>query len=309
MIQINSSTKIVVLMGGESSEREISILSGKNVSDSLLINGFKPIIFDCKGDFIEELIKINPDVCFNALHGSGGEDGEVQSLLEQNNIPYTHSGVISSKLAMNKVFSKNLFFENKINTPIYKVIKINDLKNLNRKIPFVIKPIQEGSSNGVYVILNESDRNKILNIEKSWDYGEKILIEDYIKGKELSCAVFNGKATEVMEIKSKNNFYDYEAKYSPGGSKHIIPANIPKEVYSLAREITLKCHKIFGCRGISRTDFRWNKDKFLEGLFVLEVNTQPGMTSTSLVPELLKKEGISYNNLILYLLEDASCNR
>ena len=309
MIQINKSTKIVVLMGGESSEREISILSGKNVSDSLFNNGLKPISFDCKGDFIEELIKINPDVCFNALHGLGGEDGEVQSLLEKNNIPYTHSGVISSKLAMNKVISKNLFSENKINTPISEVIKINDLKNLKRKKPYVVKPIHEGSSNGVYVILNESDRNKVLNIEKSWIYGEEIIIEDYIKGKELSCAVFNGKATEVMEIKAKNNFYDFESKYSPEGSKHIIPANIPKEVYSLTREISLKCHEIFGCKGISRTDFRWDEDKFLEGLFVLEINTQPGMTSTSIVPELLKKEGISYNSLIIYLLEDASCDR
>ena len=309
MVKINKNTKIVVLLGGESLEREISISSGENIIKSLSSLGFNAIPFDCKGDFIKNLIKIKPDVCFNALHGLGGEDGSVQSLLEKNNIPYTHSGISSSGICMNKVLSKELFLKNNINTPKYKLIKINNISNLSKAIPFVIKPVQEGSSNGVYVILNESDRNKLPKIKKSWIYGESVLIEDYIEGIELSCAVFNNKPTEVVEIKTKNTFYDFDAKYAPGASDHIIPANIPIEIYNLVKKTALKCHNIFGCRGVSRTDFRWSGENNVESLFALEINTQPGMTITSLVPELLEKQGISYSDLILYLLEDASCDR
>jgi len=309
MININKNTKIVVLFGGDSLEREISISSGENIIKSLSSKGFNVIPFDCKGDFIEKLIKIKPDVCFNALHGLGGEDGLVQSLLEKNNIPYTHSGIVSSETCMDKVLSKELFLRNNINTPKYKIIKISNIDNLNKKLPFVIKPTQEGSSNGVYVILNESDRNKLLEIKKSWIYGERVLVEDYIGGIELSCAVFNNKPTEVVEIKTKNTFYDFDAKYESGASDHIIPANIPIKIYNLVKKTALKCHSLFGCRGISRTDFRWNGENNEGSLFVLEINTQPGMTDTSLVPELLEKQGISYNDLILYLLEDASCDR
>ena len=309
MVKINKNTKIVILLGGESLEREISISSGENIIKSLSSQGFNAIPFDCKGDFIKNLIKIKPDVCFNALHGLGGEDGSVQSLLEKNNIPYTHSGISSSKICMNKVLSKELFLKNNINTPMYELIKINNISNLNKTLPFVIKPVQEGSSNGVYVILNESDKNKLLNIKKSWIYGESVLIEDYIGGIELSCAVFNNKPTEVVEIRTKNTFYDFDAKYEPGASDHIIPANIPIEIYNLVKKTALKCHNIFGCRGVSRTDFRWSGENNVESLFALEINTQPGMTITSLVPELLEKQGISYSDLILYLLEDASCDR
>ena len=309
MVKINKNTKIVILLGGESLEREISISSGENIIKSLTSQGFNAIPFDCKSDFIKKLIKIKPDVCFNALHGLGGEDGSVQSLLEKNNIPYTHSGISSSKICMNKVLSKELFLKNNINTPKYELIKINNISNLNKTLPFVIKPVQEGSSNGVYVILNESDKNKLLNIEKSWIYGESVLIEDYIEGIELSCAVFNNKPTEVVEIKTKNTFYDFDAKYEPGASDHIIPANIPIKIYNLVKKTALKCHNIFGCRGVSRTDFRWTGENNVESLFALEINTQPGMTITSLVPELLEKQGISYSDLILYLLEDASCDR
>ena len=309
MIKINKNTKIVILLGGESLEREISISSGENIIKSLSSQGFNAIPFDCKGDFIKNLIKIKPDVCFNALHGLGGEDGSVQSLLEKNNIPYTHSGISSSEICMNKVLSKELFLKNNVNTPKYKLIKINNISNINKALPFVIKPVQEGSSNGVYVILNESDRNKLSKIKKSWIYGESVLIEDYIEGIELSCAVFNNKPTEVVEIKTKNTFYDFDAKYEPGASDHIIPANIPIEIYNLVKKTALKCHNIFGCRGVSRTDFRWSGENNVGSLFALEINTQPGMTITSLVPELLEKQGISYSDLILYLLEDASCDR
>ena len=309
MVKINKNTKIVILIGGESLEREISISSGENIIKSLSSQGFNAIPFDCKGDFIKNLIKIKPDVCFNALHGLGGEDGSIQSLLEKNNIPYTHSGISASKICMNKVISKEVFLKNNINTPKHKLIKINNISNTNMALPFVIKPLQEGSSNGVYVILNESDKNKLPKIKKSWIYGESVLIEDYIEGIELSCAVFNNKPTEVVEIKTKNTFYDFNAKYEPGASDHIIPANIPIEIYNLVKKTALKCHNIFGCRGVSRTDFRWSGENNIESLFALEINTQPGMTITSLVPELLEKQGVSYSDLILYLLEDASCDR
>ena len=309
MVKIDKNTKIVVLLGGNSSEREISISSGKNVIKSLISKGLNIIPFDCKGDYINKLIKIQPDVCFNALHGLGGEDGLVQSLLEKNNIPYTHSGITSSKLCMNKASSKKIFVKNNINTPEYEILKIDNINDLKRTIPFVIKPIQEGSSNGVYVFFNESDRNRLLEIQNSWIYGEEVLVEDYIEGVELSCAVFDNEPSEVVEIKTKNTFYDYNAKYKSGGSDHIIPANIPNKIYNLVKKTAYDCHNLFGCRGISRTDFRWSGGSNKESLFVLEINTQPGMTSTSLVPELLENKGISYNDLILYLLEDASCRR
>ena len=233
----------------------------------------------------------------------------MQSLLEKNNIPYTHSGIASSKLCMNKASSKKIFVKNNINTPEYEILKIDNINDLKRTIPFVIKPIQEGSSNGVYVFFNESDRNRLLEIQKSWIYGEEVLIEDYIEGVELSCAVFDNEPSEVVEIKTKNTFYDYNAKYKSGGSDHIIPANIPNKIYNLVKKTAYDCHNLFGCRGISRTDFRWSGGSNKKSLFVLEINTQPGMTSTSLVPELLENKGISYNDLILYLLEDASCRR
>ena len=300
---------IVVLMGGSSSEREVSLSSGKNVFNALIEIGMKVNSIDCCGDFIPELRKINPDICFNALHGGGGENGEIQSILEKEKIPYTHSGVISSILAMNKMFSKNLFIENNINTPLYEIIKINNLTAIERKLPFVIKPINEGSSKGVYTILNESDKNNLEKIQNSWLYGDEILIEDYIEGKEITCSVYDGNVTEVMEVFTKNSFYDYEAKYIKGASKHIVPAKISSEIYELVQEISLKSHNIFGCKGVTRSDFRFNEKLGNKGLFILEINTQPGMTPTSLVPELVGINGISYNSLVLLLLEDASCNR
>lgn len=300
---------IAVLMGGNSSEREVSLASGKNVLNALVDSGFKVTGIDCTGDFVSHLRVVNPDICFNALHGQGGEDGVIQSLLEQEKIPYTHSGVKSSILAMNKLYSKNLFIKNNINTPGYQIIKINKLLEIEYSLPFVIKPINEGSSKGVYAILSESDKSNLINIQDSWIYGDEVLIEDYIKGKEITCSVYEGEATEVMEVVTKNSFYDYEAKYTNGGSQHIVPAEIPSPIYKLAQKISQKAHKIFGCKGVTRSDFRLNQDLGSEGLFILEINTQPGLTPTSLVPELLGKNGITYCDLVISLLEDASCNR
>jgi len=300
---------IAVLMGGNSSEREVSLSSGRNVLNALGEIGFKTTSIDCTGDFVSLLRNINPDICFNALHGKGGEDGAIQSILEQERIPYTHSGVVSSILAMNKMYSKNLFIKHNINTPAHQIIKINKLTEIEFNLPFIIKPINEGSSKGVYAILSESDKSNLINIQNSWIYGDEVLIEDYIKGKEITCSVYEDKATEVMEVVTRNNFYDYEAKYSDGASHHIIPAKIPSSIYKLTQEVALKVHKIFGCKGVTRSDFRLNQELDSKGLFILEINTQPGMTPTSLVPELLSKDGVTYCELVLSLLEDASCNR
>jgi D-alanine-D-alanine ligase len=300
---------IAVLMGGDSSERDVSLSSGNNVLYSLSNMGFKTTAIDCIEDFLDVLMEVNPDICFNALHGGDGENGSMQRLLEREGIHYTHSGVTASMNAMNKLFSKNLFLENDINTPPYEIVNVDKLNMIQRKNPFVIKPINGGSSKGVYAILNESDKLGISSIQNFWCYGDKVLIEDYIEGKELTCAVFNGNPTGVMEVIAKNNFYDYDSKYSDDGSEHIIPAEIPSEIYSLVQDISLKTHKIFGCRGVTRSDFRWNNKLNSKGLFILEINTQPGMTSKSLVPELVKKLGFSFNDLVLSLVEGASCNR
>ena len=300
---------ILVLMGGESSEREVSLSSGKNVLNSLFELGFRTKSLDCSGNFIPKLRNIDPDICFNALHGKGGEDGKIQGLLESEGIPYTHSGVYASSLAMNKAFSKELFKKNNIKTPSYKIIKINELRKIKYKKPFVIKPINEGSSKGVYAILNESGMNNLIDIQKTWVYGDKVLIEDYIKGKEITCSVNGNQVTEVMEIFTNTDFYDYEAKYTNGASEHIIPAKIPSSISKLVQEISLKAHKIFKCKGVTRSDFRFDENFGSEGLFILEINTQPGMTSTSLVPELFGRIGFSFKDLVISLLEDASCNR
>ena len=300
---------VAVLMGGWSSEREVSLASGKACSTALRIAGYRVSEIDVDRDIANILAKTRPDICFNALHGKGGEDGKIQGLLESEGIPYTHSGVYSSSSAMNKAFSKELFKKNNIKTPSYKIIKINELRKIKYKNPFVIKPINEGSSKGVYVILNESGMNNLINIQNTWVYGDKVLIEDYIKGKEITCSVNGNQVTEVMEIFTNTDFYDYEAKYTNGASEHIIPAKIPSSISKLVQEISLKAHKIFKCKGVTRSDFRFDENFGSDGLFILEINTQPGMTSTSLVPELFSRIGFSFNDLVISLLEDASCNR
>ena len=307
--EIKPFSKVAVLHGGSSSEREISLITGKAVFKSLQLKGIKAILIDTIEPFIEVLKTEEVSHAWIALHGSDGEDGKIQGLLESEGIPYTHSGVYSSSSAMNKAFSKELFKKNNIKTPSYKIIKINELRKIKYKNPFVIKPINEGSSKGVYVILNESGMNNLIDIQNTWVYGDKVLIEDYIKGKEITCSVNGNQVTEVMEIFTNTDFYDYEAKYTNGASEHIIPAKIPSSISKLVQEISLKAHKIFKCKGVTRSDFRFDENFGSDGLFILEINTQPGMTSTSLVPELFSRIGFSFNDLVISLLEDASCNR
>ena len=302
---------IVVLMGGISGERKISFLSGKSCSKALIKKGYKVKEIDAKGCFVDKLKKINPKVVFNALHGKYGEDGFVQAILESINIPYTHSGVLSSSLAMDKTLSRNIFKKNKIRVPKYFLLKksykenfVNKIKTKKIKFPIVIKPVNEGSSLGVYICENKVHLNK--NLKKLKKKYDKILVEEYIPGKEIQAAVMGNKALGAIELIPKRKFYDYKAKYSSKAkTKHIMPAQISKTKYKEVLLLAKKAHKSLGCRGITRSDFRFHKNKF----YLLETNTQPGMTKLSLVPEIAKYCGISFEDLVMWIVKDASNNR
>ena len=300
--------KIALLKGGYSDEREISLKTAENVEKALEELGFNFVSIDCRDDFITQLSKSNFDLCFNALHGEFGEDGQIQALLEKIGIRYTHSGVSASILAMNKVFSKEIFLKNKIPTPDYKIKDTNKINPSDIPIPSVVKPINNGSSVGVYIILSESDKTNFLNELSNWHYGKYLMIEEYIKGRELTCGIINNKPTEIMEITSNNIFYDYETKYTEGMSKYEIPNNLPSELYNRIKDFTLHCHNLLGCKGVTRTDFRLEKtEDNIYRPFVLEINTNPGLTKTSLIPKLAKKKGISYKELIKLIIQDALC--
>tara|TARA_B100001123_G_C15330544_1_gene1031075 strand:- start:188 stop:1108 length:921 start_codon:yes stop_codon:yes gene_type:complete len=302
---------IVVLMGGLSGEREISFLTGKACSRALKKSGYKVKELDAKGYFANKLIKLKPKLVFNALHGKYGEDGFVQSLLESIKIPYTHSGVLSSSLAMDKELSRLIFKKNRIKVPRYFTLEKRKekslekkLRNKNIKFPIVIKPIDEGSSLGVYICKNKIQFNKNYNkLKKKYD---KILVEKYIPGQEIQVAVMGKKALGAIELIPRREFYDYEAKYSSKAkTKHVMPArlskNKTKEVLSLAK----RAHKLLGCKGVTRSDFRFFKNNF----YLLETNTQPGMTKLSLVPEIANYCGISFEDLVVWMAKDASINR
>ena len=298
-------------MGGISGERKISFLTGKACSNALKKKGYKVKEIDPKGGFVEKIKKINPKVVFNALHGKYGEDGFVQAILESIKIPYTHSGVLSSSLAMDKVASRNIFKKNKIRVPKYLLLQKGQKENITKKIkikkikfPIVIKPVNEGSSLGVYICNNKMQFNRnIKKLEREYD---KILIEEYIPGKEIQVAVMGDKALGAIELVPRRKFYDYTAKYSSKAkTKHIMPAEISKKKYNEALFLAKKAHKSLGCKGITRSDFRFNKNRF----YLLEINTQPGMTKLSLVPEIAKYRGISFEDLVVWIVKNASKNR
>ncbi len=298
-------------MGGVSGEREISFLTGKACFKALKNKGFKVKALDAKGNFIEKLKKLRPNLVLNALHGKYGEDGFVQSILESLKIPYTHSGVLSSSLAMDKQLSRIIFKKKKIKVPKYFLLKNMDEKYLIKKIkdkkikfPIVVKPVNEGSSLGVHICKNIYQlKNKFNKLISKY---EKILVEEYIPGKEIQAAVMGEKVLGAIELVPKREFYDYTAKYSSKAkTKHIMPAPLNKKKYKEVLFLAKKAHKALGCRGITRSDFRYYKNKF----FLLETNTQPGMTRLSLVPEIARYNGISFENLVLWMIKDASCNR
>ncbi len=302
--------KVTVLMGGISAERDVSLDSGKACAKALAEIGFEVTSLDAKDDFIEKLIKNKPDKVFNALHGRFGEDGSIQGLLEHLKIPYTHSGILSSAIAMDKLTSKKIFKDAKISSPEYQVIKtLEDFQSSKIGYPCVVKPNNEGSSVGVY-IFNEpkkSDEETIVSLLKKYTF---LILEKYIPGREIQVAVMGSKALGGIEIVPTRSFYDYEAKYSANAkTKHIIPVKINEADYKKILDMALQAHNILGCRGVTRSDFRYNESDKLNKIYILEVNTQPGMTSLSLVPEIANYYGISFNELVKWIINDASTNR
>ena len=301
--------KVLVLCGGISKERLISLETGKEVAKELKKNKYKVLICEPDNNLLKNISLYKPDVIFNALHGQYGEDGYIQTILETQKTPYTHSGVISSSIAMDKEISKKIFLRNKILTPKYiKFVYGTNEKNIIRKInnklkfPVVIKPINEGSSVHVYIC---SKKNILKNLRILSSY-KKILIEEFIPGREIQVAIMGKKKLGTIELKPKRKFYDYEAKYNPKAkTEHIIPVDLHKKDLKEVADIALKAHKVIGCRGVTRSDFKFYKGKF----YLLEINTQPGMTKLSLVPEIANYKGISFIKLIEWILKDASINR
>jgi len=305
--------KVLVVLGGTSGEREVSLDSGRACIKALKKIGYKISTFDPKKKSFNLIDKKKTDVIFNALHGKDGEDGVAQSYFEYLRIPYTHSGVISSYNAMNKVISKEIFKKNKIKSPEYFVLekeeynKVKLLKCVKRKkikFPIVVKPINEGSSIGVKICKNILDLNK--STKFLFRKYVELIFEPYIGGQEIQVAVLNGDSLGAIELEPKRKFYDYKAKYSKSAkTKHIMPANLKRSEYKKVLQIAKKAHNALGCKGITRSDFKFFKNKF----YLLEINTQPGMTSLSLVPEIANYKGISFENLVEKILLNASINR
>jgi D-alanine-D-alanine ligase len=305
------SKHVAVLMGGWSAEREISLRSGRACADALTRQGYRVTRIDVGRDIAALLTTVKPDVALNVLHGRPGEDGTLQGLLEVLAIPYTHSGVMASSVAMQKDVAKVLLQASGV--PVPQGIVASRFEAAREHLlppPYVIKPIAEGSSVGVFIITAEHAHPPQELTREDWAYGDQVIVEKYIQGKELTCAIMGEQALGVIEIVPTVRFYDYEAKYAPGGSKHILPAPISPFVYQQARELALGAHRALGCRGVSRADFRYDDQiEGTGGLVCLEVNTQPGMTETSLVPELAAHAGISFDELVRWMVEDASLNR
>jgi len=301
--------KVLILSGGISKERLISLDTGLQVAKELKINGYKVKISEPDINLEKNIKNFKPGVIFNALHGQFGEDGYIQSILDRYHIPYTHSGVIASAIAMDKEISKKIFIKNKLNTPkfftySYDIKKVDLLKKINNKLkfPVVVKPLNEGSSVNVY-ICNKKNIIRTLNLIKQY---KKIMIEEFIGGREIQVAIMGNKKLGAIELKPKRKFYDYEAKYNTSAkTKHIIPVDLPKKKLNEVLNISLKAHKLIGCKGVTRSDFKFKNGKF----YLLEINTQPGMTKLSLVPEIAEFKGISFIKLIEWILKDASTKK
>ena len=297
--------KVVVLMGGPSAEREVSLVSGRECAAALREAGYNVTELDAGSTVAEDLACLSPDVVFNALHGRWGEDGCVQGILEWLRIPYTHSGVLASALAMDKQRSKEVFAT--AGLPIaHSVIANRDQVRREHVMapPYVVKPNNEGSSVGIYIVNKDANTPPQL----SDDMPDTVMVEAYLAGRELTTTVVGDRALGVTEIFT-DGWYDYNAKYADGGSYHVVPADIPNEITQLCLEYAKRAHDVLGCKGVSRTDFRWDEARGGDGLFILETNTQPGMTPTSLVPEQAQKMGISFAELCDWMIKDATCDR
>lgn len=304
------SKHVAVLMGGWTNEREVSLSSGKGCADALERSGYRVTRIDVDRDLAKRLDEVKPDVVFNALHGRFGEDGTVQGLLEVMGIPYTHSGVLASAVAMDKHQSKVMFKTAGIPVTDHVIAHRNEIAAKHAMTPpYVVKPVADGSSVGVFIVKRGQEHPPQEILRTDWKGGDQLMVERYIPGRELTCAVMGGVALGVTEIVTDLHFYNYEAKYQEGGSKHIIPAPISSNIYQNVQKFALKAHEVLGCRGVTRTDFRLMESANGGELICLEINTQPGMTPTSLVPELAQHAGHSYEELVTWMVEDASCNR
>lgn len=299
-----TAARIAVLKGGRSAEREVSLVSGRECAAALRIEGYDVVEIDAGPDLASRLQTEKPDVVFNALHGRWGEDGCVQGLLEWLGIAYTHSGVLASALAMDKARTKQVYAA--AGLPIVESLLVSKAEvraGHPMPAPYVVKPFNEGSSVGIYLV-HEGDGPA----QVSDDMPDPLMVERFIPGRELTCTVMGDRALAVTDILT-DGWYDYHAKYSVGGSRHVVPADLPGEITAACLDYALRAHRALGCRGVSRTDFRWDEARGIDGLFLLETNTQPGMTPTSLAPEQAAHLGMSFGDLVRWMVEDASCNR
>lgn len=297
---------VAVLMGGWSTERDVSLDSGRLVSVALRELGHQVIPIDVTRDLSRLIAALTPkpDVVFNALHGVGGEDGAIQGFLEVMGVPYTHSGVDASAIAMNKVLSRRIFEQEGIVVPPWKVVLKDDLTTTYpMPMPYVIKPINEGSSRGIYIVHSEKDFE---TFQREWAFGDIVLVEKYIAGREIQVGVMGDKAIGAIEIRPREAFYDYTAKYTPGRAEHVMPAPLTPTAYEKAMALGLKAHKILGCRSVSRSDFMYDEKK--DEFYLLELNTQPGLSPLSLLPEIAAHYGITFNQLISWMLNQAQCD-
>lgn len=301
---------IAVLMGGWNSEREVSLRSGEASYQALLSLGYQATKIDFSRNIFAQLQEVKPDVVFNALHGQYGEDGRIQGVLDILNIPYTHSGIVASAICMDKVLTGKICSTVGVYVPPYEIIKKGEDEKNKEKIfnigkPFVIKPVNEGSSVGVEIIL-ENIPFDLANF--SWKYGDEMIVDKYIAGQEIQVAVMDGKALGAIEVRPKKLFYDYECKYTAGMTDYVMPAEISAEKYTEILDLAERCHKVVGCRGISRIDFILNnKNNGDNQFYLLEVNTHPGFTATSLVPKIAKHVGISFEEIVDFLVRSATC--
>ena len=304
-------THVAVLMGGWSSERPVSLNSGRACADALEGEGYRVTQVDVGRDIAEVLSRLKPDVVFNALHGPFGEDGCVQGIFEVLAIPYTHSGVLASALAMNKPRAKDVMKAAGI--PVAESILVSRFAAAEAHVmepPYVVKPPNEGSTFGVHIVKADATHPPQALYADDWPYGDVVMVERYVAGHELTCAVRGNEALDIIDIVTQDGFYDYHAKYDVGGSKHILPAEISPNIYQNIQMLALRAHQALGCRGVSRADFRYDdRLEGMTGVVCLEVNTQPGMTATSLVPDIAAHGGMNFGKLVRWMVEDASCGR